>query len=486
MVVAAFQPQDIVGLSLAGDRYEVIDQLGEGSMAFVYRAWDERLQTDVVIKIPRPEKITDADFLVRFRRESQLLVRLSNPNVVSILDVGEHDDLPYVVMQYLSGGTLKDRIQDSNETGHSLKVGAITGWIREIARALDFCHGQQIVHRDVKPANILFDDHGNAFLSDFGLTKILSGDHRDQNSEMTAAGFVVGTPNYVAPEIVLGAHYDGAADQYSLGITLYHALTGSPPMQGASSSATMVNQTQRELPLLSRAVPGVSQKVAEAIDRAIRKNPAERFATCEAFANAVVAAAQNSTSTKVTPRQRNAESSARQSVGRPVASEETSGPAKRSARRSSGEAKRSGRSDITRGEPGLVPCPSCKVELPLKPMHAGRTGKCIHCEVRLTVGRDLASLRRVRSTNSDWYSGSCQLPPKKRKKSASGSSSSSSELILGEKVFGWQIGKRTAWWLASALLVLLLSLTVFLTVHFTGPSAAEDLQEDIQRVRSLE
>jgi hypothetical protein len=119
-------------------------------------------------------------------------------------------------------------------------------------------------------------------------------------------------------------------------------------------------------------------------------------------------------------------------------------------------------------------------------MHAGRTGKCIHCEVRLTVGRDLASLRRVRSTNSDWYSGSGQLPPKKRKKSASGSSSSSSELILGERVFGWQIGKRTAWWLASALLVLLLSLTVFLTMHFTGPSAAEDLQEDIQRVRSLE
>ena len=162
-------------------------------------------------------------------------------------------------------------------------------WVREVARALDFVSTKNIVHRDVKPANILFDENENAYLSDFGLTKIMYGEHTDLNSGDTAAGYVLGTPNYIAPEIVQGNDYDARADQYSLGITIYQALTGKPPMQGKSSSATMVNQTHRKLDLLSDVRSDISPRLAHAVQRSIDKDPTKRFATSEEFAEAVLA-----------------------------------------------------------------------------------------------------------------------------------------------------------------------------------------------------
>lgn len=169
----SMQPEGMIGVSLAERRYRVLSQLGEGSMAYVYKAFDNRLETNVVIKIPKAEKIADSEFQARFRRESQLMVRLTHPHVVKILDVGEHQAVPFVVMQFLSGGTLKDRILTAAGNAGGIGVASLKGWIREVARALDFIHAQNIVHRDVKPANIIFDDFDNAFLSDFGLTKII-------------------------------------------------------------------------------------------------------------------------------------------------------------------------------------------------------------------------------------------------------------------------------------------------------------------------
>lgn len=294
---------DIVGRTLPGGRYKVLSQFGSGSMAYVFRASDNRLQTDVIIKIPKPEKITSDDFRERFRRESQLLVRLSHPHVVKVLDVGEFDDLPYVVMQLLSGGTLLDLMKNDSNDLNQMAPKSLRTWVREVARALDFCFKKGMVHRDVKPANILFDDDNNPYVSDFGLTKIMHGEHTELCSDGTANGVVLGTPNYLPPEIILGAKYDGRADQYSLAMTVYHALCGRPPMQGKSATATMINQTQKKLELLSSFRPEVPQEVALVVQKGIEKNPKNRFESCEAFADALLDGlkSDSSASSKVLP-----------------------------------------------------------------------------------------------------------------------------------------------------------------------------------------
>lgn len=281
-------PRDLLGVSLADGRYVVKSPLGKGSMAYVFRASDARLQTDVVLKVPKPEKVNTADFRERFQRESQLLIRFSHPHVVKVLDVGEYAELPYVVMQLLKGGSLSDRIARESDANGCMTPDSLKTWVREVARALDFCYRKGMVHRDVKPANILFDEDNNAYVGDFGLSKIMCGEHSELSSDETAAGVVLGTPNYISPEVVQGKDYDGRSDQYSLGITIYHVLTGGPPMQGNTATMTMLNQTQRVLPLLSDVRSEIPRPLAVAVRKAIEKKPERRFNTCVEFAEAVV------------------------------------------------------------------------------------------------------------------------------------------------------------------------------------------------------
>lgn len=281
-------PRDLLGVSLADGRYVVKAPLGKGSMAYVFRASDARLQTDVVLKVPKPEKVNTADFRERFQRESQMLIRFSHPHVVKVLDVGEYSELPYVVMQLLEGGSLSDRIAREADENGCMTPESLKTWVREVARALDFCYRKGMVHRDVKPANILFDEDNNAYVGDFGLSKIMCGEHTELSSDETAAGVVLGTPNYISPEVVQGKDYDGRSDQYSLGITIYHVLTGGPPMQGNTATMTMLNQTQKVLPLLSDVRSDVPRPLAVAVRKAIEKDPAKRFNTCEEFTEAVV------------------------------------------------------------------------------------------------------------------------------------------------------------------------------------------------------
>ena len=250
-------------------------------MAWVYLARDLRQETDVVVKVPRTGSAADQRSLSRFRLESQVMLQLAHPHVVRIHEVGEHEGLPFVVMQYLSGGTLRQRITGPGE------VSSLNSWLPAIARALDFMHLEDVIHRDVKPANILFDESGNPFMSDFGLTWVRGRDLMAE-SNLSAAGFIVGTPNYLAPEVIHGRGYDHRTDQYSLAICIYHAMTGNAPMQGATVSATMVNQTQRMLPLLSDMRDDFSVVSAQAVQRGLAKAPGERFETCEALAVAVL------------------------------------------------------------------------------------------------------------------------------------------------------------------------------------------------------
>ncbi len=446
------RPEALVGQRVGDDRYKVISQLGTGSMGHVYRAFDFRLESEVVIKVPTESRLRDDGFRRRFLRESRLLVQLDHPHIVRITDVGEHSEIPYVVMQLLGGGTLRDKSQGPEGRVFPLSPESLNDWLREVAKALDYMHAKGIIHRDVKPANILFDDTGNAYLSDFGLSKILQGEIETADPSATVAGGVVGTPDYVAPELVLGTSYDGRADQYSLGISIYELLIGRPPMRHPSNSGsgTMVNQTQKRLKLLSDVRQNVSPALAAAVNKAIAKKPDARFATCLEFAEAALAGVQatsRSTSSDAT--------SAAQSTLHAGASDSVQNqPAARRRVRRPGPAKTS------RGDYGKVPCPECSRTLPLEPHFAGRRGRCAKCRTPLLIGEDLCSLT-VATPKTRSASGS-NAP------SAGQSSADASDLMLGDKLFGMELSRKVAISIAATTVGILLAATVFLTITATS------------------
>ena len=166
----------------------------------------------------------------------------------------------------------------------------IRGWLMDVAEALDFLHRQNYLHRDVKPDNILFDRAGNAYLADFGIIKMLAAEGRDlRSSAMTAPGFLVGTPNYVAPEVVMGAAAVAASDQYSLAMTVYEVLLGKNPMEGPTPSASLVNQRKVVPPALIDVIPGMPRRLSDAVRRGLSKSPGERFDNCIMLAHEILA-----------------------------------------------------------------------------------------------------------------------------------------------------------------------------------------------------
>jgi serine/threonine protein kinase len=283
--------EDWIGKTLDG-RYRVESELGRGGMGTVYLAFDERMERPVVVKVPDPRFLDDAGFRGRFEREVQSQVRLPHPHIVGVLDGGAVDDVPYVVLTYLGGGSLKDRIDDA---GGRLEPPQVLEWLPDIARALDSVHEDDVVHRDVKPANILFDGKGNVFLADFGIAKALG----EQDSGLTQTGTTPGTPDYMAPETVLEVGLDGRADQYALGAVVYRALAGCLPISATNPLATLVKKTKEDPEPLAKAAPGVSDEVSEVVMRALSRDREKRFPSCAAFAKAFFKAV-GSSSTPVT------------------------------------------------------------------------------------------------------------------------------------------------------------------------------------------
>jgi formylglycine-generating enzyme required for sulfatase activity/tRNA A-37 threonylcarbamoyl transferase component Bud32/predicted RNA-binding Zn-ribbon protein involved in translation (DUF1610 family) len=287
----ATQVVEWVGHVLSG-RYRVTAKLGEGGMGFVYRARDHNLDTDVVIKVPRRAMLENPEFAGRFAREIRALVQLVHPHIVKVMDVGEHDDLPFAVMQFLPGGSLRDR-QQAGPDGHPvpMPLESLNDWLPAIAAALDYIHEQRHVHRDVKPENILFDAGGNAYLSDFGVAKTLADEgQKKSKTVLTGAGTVLGTPQYMAPELIMGKPYDGRADQYALGVMLYELLAGRYPFDGTSSTALFVQHTMQEAAPLDAVLSSLPKGVAAAVGRALAKDPKARWADCRSFAQAVLTA----------------------------------------------------------------------------------------------------------------------------------------------------------------------------------------------------
>jgi hypothetical protein len=288
-------PNDWEGLSLASGRYLITAKLGEGGMGFVYRAIDQNIESEVVIKIPRQAMMDDPEFAGRFTREIRSLVKLSHPHIVKVTDVGTWDSTPFAVMQYLAGGSLEDQ-RPTGPDGQVLPCDprTISGWLIAVAQALDYIHVQGYVHRDVKPGNILFDALGHAFLSDFGVAKVLASSTNAPPTQtaMTGAGMVLGTPEYMAPELIMGETFGGRVDQYALAVTVYELLCGRRPFEDGTKTKILVLHTSKAPPALTAWCPTLPERLSQAVLKGLAKEPGRRYATCVELAKAVAAAAE--------------------------------------------------------------------------------------------------------------------------------------------------------------------------------------------------
>ena len=257
----------LLGTILSG-RYRLEARIGAGGMSTVYRATDETLQRQVAIKLMNREIASDSDQLERFRREGRAVAQLSHPHIVGVIDYGEDDGRPYIVFEYVEGETLKERIR---RTGRLPTTEAVAYAI-EIARALGVAHARHIVHRDVKPQNVLIDEDGSAKVTDFGIARTLD------EEGLTADGRVLGTTDYVSPEQALGRPVTGQSDLYSLGIVLYEMLTGEVPFKGENQVAVAMKHVREELPDVQSKRPEVSSALAAIVDTATAKHEEDRYA----------------------------------------------------------------------------------------------------------------------------------------------------------------------------------------------------------------
>jgi len=257
----------LLGTRLNG-RYRLDARIASGGMSTVYRATDETLERQVAIKLMNREVSADSDQLERFRREARAVAQLNHPHVVGVIDAGEDESRPYIVFEYVEGETLKERIRRHGR----LEISEAIAYAIEIGRALGAAHARHIVHRDVKPQNVLIDEEGSAKVTDFGIARTLEEDG------LTADGRVLGTTDYVAPEQALGRHVTGQSDLYSLGVVLYEMLTGEVPFKGENQVAVAMKHVREALPDVQTNRPEVSAALASVLDRATAKHPEDRYA----------------------------------------------------------------------------------------------------------------------------------------------------------------------------------------------------------------
>ncbi len=273
----------MIGQSLG--RYHILEQLGEGGMATVYKAFDTHVEREVAIKFIRSEKLKDqkADtVLKRFKREAQALAKLSHPNILTVLDYGEHEGQLYLVTEYLPGGSLKQ------ELGKPMPWAEAAKLLTPIARALEYAHSQRILHRDVKPANILLSPSGLPVLADFGIAKLLEG---EETTELTRADVGIGTPDYMAPEQGKGKA-DHRSDVYSLGVVFYELVTGRKPYTADTPLAVLMMHATDPLPRPKQFVRDLPDSVERVIFKALAKKPEDRFQDVATFAVALENLAQ--------------------------------------------------------------------------------------------------------------------------------------------------------------------------------------------------
>ena len=255
--------------------YTLLEVIGHGGMATVYRANQERLDRTVAIKVLSENLAQSSEFMERFRREARTAANLRHPNVITVHDFGEDErGVPYLVLEYIEGPTLAD-LMDAG-----LDDARIPDLLDQIAAGLDYAHARGVVHRDIKPGNVLFTDDGRAVLADFGLAWLLEG------TKLTLTGGVIGTPEYMAPEQASGEPIDHRTDVYSLGVVLYEMLVGERPFIAETPIAVLLMHLQDPPPSVLAARPDLPPAVGLVLDRALVKDPAQRYQSAGALARA--------------------------------------------------------------------------------------------------------------------------------------------------------------------------------------------------------
>jgi serine/threonine protein kinase len=261
-----------------GNRYRIVRRVGSGGMADVYAAEHERLGRPLAVKVMHAHLARDTEMRVRFRREAEAASRLVHPLICSPLDYDEAGDIVYLVLPFLGGGCLADELA-RDRTVPAERAAVVAS---QIACALDYAHRRGVVHRDIKPDNVLFDSDGNAMLTDFGIASARF------HGKLTADGRAMGTPHYMAPEQAMGKTIDGRADLYAVGVMLYECVIGFPPFDGADGYSIGYKHVH-ESPVVPKDLDSrVPAALSDIIMRCLEKNPLDRYARCADLSDALL------------------------------------------------------------------------------------------------------------------------------------------------------------------------------------------------------
>ncbi len=289
----------LTGEKLDNGKYVIVKPLDEGGMGAVWTAKAVSMDTDVVVKFPLAEFLHEEGFRERFENEIRSLISLCNrhANIVNILDVGVYGDIPYAVMQYLTGGNLKDWTTrlSKHPSKETIDWTRVLRWIMGVADALDFVHRNRVIHRDIKPANILFDEGRNAYIADFGISKSIGKEGPTKTNQ------VVGTLSYMAPEVLRGDSATHLSDQYAFAATLYKSLTGEVPFSGATE--VLLHQNQQSPPRRLETWGYLPSNLTAVVFKALNYDPERRFSNCSEFASEVLRSLANPASSRKMPPQ---------------------------------------------------------------------------------------------------------------------------------------------------------------------------------------
>ena len=257
-------------MTILGDRYELGEPIASGGMSTVVRGLDRRLDRPVAVKLLRRDLVADPDARARFEREAQSIARLDSPWIVQVFDIGIEDHQPYLVMELVEGETLAERMRGSGR----LPPAAAVSLGDQLLGALEVAHEAGVVHRDVKPSNILLSDKGGLKLADFGIAKAMG----TTSTTLTIHGELLGTPTYLSPEQVSGLPVGPAADVYAAAVVLYEMLAGQPPFSGEEPLAIAIAHQSQAAPPLREVAPEVPERLAEIVQRGLEKDPGDRYA----------------------------------------------------------------------------------------------------------------------------------------------------------------------------------------------------------------
>ena len=269
-----------IGYHLGG-RYIIEELLGQGGMSTVYRATDPNLRRPVAVKLIHPHLSSNAEFVRRFEEEAAAVAQLNHPNIIKVFDFNHDGDTYYMVLEYVPGETLQDRLKRLNEAGRRMPLSEVIDITASICDAVDYAHRRGMIHRDIKPANVMLSTQGRAILMDFGVAKILGGEQH------TATGAVIGTALYMSPEQARGERPDERADIYSLGVMLFEMISGRPPFEADSAMTTMMMHVSDPVPDLSELAPGIPPGLKAIVEKALAKNREDRFQTAAQMAAAL-------------------------------------------------------------------------------------------------------------------------------------------------------------------------------------------------------